>query len=71
MDPLATRARLLELEAELQRGALAVRLDAARRRPGVAWLLPPIGAVVLSMWRPQARWLSALWMVVRLVTRGR
>lgn len=66
MNTLATRAKILELEAELQRISLALKIETGCRRSDVAWLLPLVSLTVGWFIRPRSRWLSALWLASRM-----
>jgi hypothetical protein len=59
MTPLAIRARLLELEAELQRVSLQAKLNAARQKSSLAWALPVLGTAASWLLRSRSRWFGA------------
>lgn len=65
MDPLETRSRLLETEAELQRALLALRMESARRQSVPGRLLPVLGIALTTLLQRRFRWLGPLWAVAR------
>jgi hypothetical protein len=67
VDPLETRSRLLETEAELQRGLLALRIESARHASVAVRLLPVLGVALTTLLQRRFRWLGPLWVVARLL----
>lgn len=71
MNPLETRARVLELQAELQRLTLAVRLEKARKRSNFFWLLPAVASSLGWLAKPRSGWLGLAWTLSRLYLNRR
>jgi hypothetical protein len=71
MKSLETRAKALELQAEMQRLTLAMQLDAARKQSHLAWSLPLVTAGIGWLVKPSGRWLGLAWMLSRLYVRTR
>jgi hypothetical protein len=71
MNPLATRLKILELEAELQRVSLAAKLQVGRQRPSIAWVLPMVGGSVGWLLRSRSKWLGLAWLVSRTLWQRR
>jgi hypothetical protein len=67
VDPLETRSRLLETEAELQRALLALRIESARRQSVPRRLLPVLGLALTTLLQRRFVWLGPLWAVARLL----
>jgi hypothetical protein len=70
MTPLAIRAKLLELEAELQRVSLQTKLDGARQKTNLAWALPVLGTVASWLARSRSRWFGVGLVASRMLWRS-
>jgi hypothetical protein len=71
VDPLATRSRLLEIEAELQRALLALRIESARRQSVPGGLLPVLGVALKMLLQRRFRWLGPAWIAARWLRLAR
>jgi hypothetical protein len=71
MTPLAIRAKLLELEAELQRVSLQTKLDAARQKSNLAWALPVLGTAASWLVRSRSRWFGVGLLATQMLWRRR
>lgn len=71
MSPLATRAKILELEAELQRVSLAAKLQVGRERSSISWLLPVLGGSVGWLLSSRSKWLGVAWLLSRTLWQRR
>jgi hypothetical protein len=69
VKPLEMRARILELEAELQRVSLAAKLQRVRRRSDASLLLPALASAVGWLLRSRRKWLGMAWVVLRTLRK--
>lgn len=60
MNSLATRAKLLELEAELQRASLAIKLEGFRRETDWVWVFAALKTTAFWLIRPRRKWFGIL-----------
>ena len=72
MNRLSLYARVLELEAELQRIELGEKIDSGRRRWELSWLLPMLGAAASWFARSRGGWrVGIIWAASQLAARWR